>query len=323
MSEEQTIWNDVEVPAKVEYEIEEQEQKVTKPVVETKESLIKAEAPEEDIKELDGIETNGAQKRIRQLVKQRKERDEHIHQLIQDKESLNSKLQQREQTFVNTQKITTDNTEKNLLEKVDLAKTNYLEAYNAGDGEKVLQSLEVLQRVQLDLDNVNKQKNALDNYNKEMEQKAAVQKQQPQQTAQKPDIKAQTWAGDNDWFGENSVMTASALAIDAELKEMGYDPAEDDFYGEIDRRMRTEFPHKFQEDQEEEEIQREQPTKQVAQVVAGTSRSPSTSSKKIKLSQEDVRLAQKWNIPLEVYAAEKLKVNSSDGEYTTINYRGS
>ena len=87
--------------------------------------------------------------------------------------------------------------------------------------------------------------------------------------------------------------------------------------------MRTEFPHKFQEDQEEEEIQREQPTKQVAQVVAGTSRSPSTSSKKIKLSQEDVRLAQKWNIPLEVYAAEKLKVNSSDGEYTTINYRGS
>ena len=57
MSEEQTIWNDVEVPAKVEYEIEEQEQKVTKPVVETKESLIKAEAPEEDIKELDGIET--------------------------------------------------------------------------------------------------------------------------------------------------------------------------------------------------------------------------------------------------------------------------
>ena len=216
MSEEQTIWNDVEVPAKVEYEIEEQEQKVTKPVVETKESLIKSEAPEEDIKELDGIETNGAQKRIRQLVKQRKERDEHIHQLIQDKESLNSKLQQREQTFVDTQKITTDNTEKNLLEKVDLAKTNYLEAYNAGDGEKVLQSLEVLQRVQLDLDNVNKQKNALDNYNKEMEQKAAVQKQQPQQAAQKPDIKAQTWAGDNDWFGENSVMTASALAIDAE-----------------------------------------------------------------------------------------------------------
>ena len=320
MSEEQTIWNDVEVPAKVEYEIEEQEQKVTKPVVETKESLIKAEAPEEDIKELDGIETNGAQKRIRQLVKQRKERDEQIQQLIQERETLNNQLQEREKTFVDTQKITTDNSEKHLLEKVDLAKANYLEAYNAGDGEKVLQSLEVLQRVQMDLDSVDKQKNALDNYNKEMEQKAL---EQPKQKAsQKSDVKAQTWAGDNDWFGSNSVMTASALAIDAELKEMGYDPNEDDFYTEIDRRMKTEFPHKFEEDNQEEN-EREQPTKQVAQVVAGTSRSPATSSKKIKLSQEDVRLANKWNIPLEVYAAEKLKVDSSEGEYTNINYRGS
>mgnify|MGYP003632153910 FL=1 len=320
MSEEQTIWNDVEVPAKVEYEIEEQEQKVTKPVVETKESLIKAEAPEEDIKELDGIETNGAQKRIRQLVKQRKERDEQIQQLIQERETLNNQLQKREETFVDTQKITTDNSEKHLLEKVDLAKANYLEAYNAGDGEKVLQSLEVLQRIQMDLASVNKQKNALDNYNKEMEQKAAEQPKQ--KVPQKPDVKAQTWAGDNDWFGSNSVMTASALAIDAELKEMGYDPNEDDFYTEIDRRMKTEFPHKFEEDNQEEN-EREQPTKQVAQVVAGTSRSPATSSKKIKLSQEDVRLAQKWNIPLEVYAAEKLKVDSSEGEYTNINYRGS
>ena len=207
-----------------------------------------------------------------------------------------------------------------MLEKVILAKSNYLEAYNAGDGEKVLQSLEVLQRVQMDLDNVNKQKVAIDNYNKEMEHRAAVQQQQPQQIQQQPDVKAQSWAEDNDWFGQDSVMTASALAVDAELKQMGYDPNDDQFYTEIDRRMRTEFPHKFQEDQQEE---REQPTKQVAQVVAGTSRSPASSNKKVKLSQEDVRLANKWNIPLEVYAAEKLKVDSSDGEYTNINYRGS
>ena len=95
---------------------------------------------------------------------------------------------------------------------------------------------------------------------------------------------------------------------------MGYDPNEDDFYDEIDRRMRTEFPHKFQEDQKEE---REQPTKQVAQVVAGTSRSPASSNKKVKLSQEDVRLANKWNIPLDKYAKEKSKIETGE-EYTTI-----
>jgi hypothetical protein len=318
MSEEQTDWNTVDVPEKVEFEIEENvEVQEAQPEVQVEDA--KPQAPTEEIKELDGIETNGAQKRIRQLVKQRKERDEQIQQLIHEKESLNTQLQQREKSFVDTQKVTTDNSEKHLLEKVDLAKSNYLEAYNAGDGEKVLQSLEVLQRVQMDLDNVNKQKAALENYNQQMEQQA-TQEPQPRQAQAKPDVKAQSWAGDNDWFGEDSVMTASALAIDAELKQMGYDPNEDDFYDEIDRRMRTEFPHKFQEDQKEE---REQPTKQVAQVVAGTSRSPASSNKKVKLSQEDVRLAQKWNIPLEVYAAEKLKVNSSDGDYTNINYRGS
>ena len=60
-------------------------------------------------------------------------------------------------------------------------------------------------------------------------------------------------------------------------------------------------------------------------MVAGASRSPATSTgKKIKLSQEDVRLANKWNIPLEVYAAEKLKVDGSGGEYTDISFgRGS
>ena len=317
MSEDQSEWNSVDVPEKVDFEVEEKVE--SRP--EVKAEHPQSKAPEEDIKELDGIETNGAQKRIRQLVKQRKERDEQIQQLIQERESLNHQLQSREKTFVDTQKITTDNSEKHLLEKVDLAKSNYLEAYNAGDGEKVLQSLEVLQRVQMDLDNVNKQKVALDKYNREMEHKATVQQQQ-QQVPIQPDAKAQSWAEDNDWFGQDSVMTASALAVDAELKQMGYDPNEDDFYVEIDRRMRTEFPHKFEEDNQEEN-EREQPTKQVAQVVAGTSRSPASSNKKVKLSQEDVRLAQKWNIPLEVYAAEKLKVDSSDGEYTNINYRGS
>ena len=315
MSEDQSEWNSVDVPEKVDFEVEEKEE--SRPQVKAEQSQSKSS--EENIKELDGIETNGAQKRIRQLVKQRKERDEQIQQLIQEREALSHQLQSREKTFVDTQKITTDNSEKHLLEKVDLAKANYLEAYNAGDGEKVLQSLEVLQRVQMDLDNVNKQKVALDKYNKQIDHQTAVQHQQQQMPIQ-PDAKAQSWAEDNDWFGQDSVMTASALAVDAELKQMGYDPNEDDFYTEIDRRMRTEFPHKFQEDQQDE---REQPTKQVAQVVAGTSRSPASSNKKVKLSQEDVRLAQKWNIPLEVYAAEKLKVDSSDGEYTNINYRGS
>ena len=76
MSEEQSGWNDVEVPDQVEYEIEGKEEESPRPEVKTKEVDAQPEASVETIKELDGIETNGAQKRIRQLVKQRKDKEE-------------------------------------------------------------------------------------------------------------------------------------------------------------------------------------------------------------------------------------------------------
>jgi len=110
-------------------------------------------------------------------------------------------------------------------------------------------------------------------------------------------------------------MTAAALAIDADLKEQGYSPDDEEFYEEVNNRIKEAFPHKFGE--VEERVQ--ETTSQPAQVVSGGSRSSPNSGKKIKLSKEDVSLAQKWGIPLEKYAAEKLKVTKADGEYTTVN----
>jgi len=109
-------------------------------------------------------------------------------------------------------------------------------------------------------------------------------------------------------------MTAAALAIDAELKGEGYNPNDQDFYTEVDKRIRNSFPQKFGEDKERVQENTSSP----AQVVSGGSRSSPTSRSKVKLSQEDLRLAQKWNIPLETYAAEKLKVNQAEGEYTDV-----
>ena len=102
-----------------------------------------------------------------------------------------------------------------------------------------------------------------------------------------------------------------------ELKNEGYSPNDEDFYDEIDKRMRAAFPTKFTK---EEPVQQERNdgSSSPSQVVAGGSRS-SPNPKKVKLSQEDVRLANKWGIPLEQYAAEKMKVTKSEGDYTTIN----
>ena len=91
------------------------------------------------------------------------------------------------------------------------------------------------------------------NYEKH-EQKVAQQQQPVQQQAvpqqSVTDPRAEEWASNNDWFGKDNIMTAAALAIDTDLKEEGYSPNDDEFYQEIDNRIKTAFPHKFGEVQE-------------------------------------------------------------------------
>jgi len=309
---EENDWSTVEVSqGEVEYEIEEPE--VNQEVEEDIKIEVKAdEVKDEEPKELEGIETAGAEKRIRQLVKQRKEREEQVASLQIQNEELNKKLLSKENEVQSIGKRTLDMSEKQLTDKIALAKEVYLEAFDEGEKEKLLNAQEMLNEAQSDLRAVNSAKARYAQQAKQaVEQPAAQQQQVPQAVS---DPKAEQWASDNDWFGKDNVMTAAALAIDAELKNEGYDPSDNDFYQEIDNRIKTSFPHKFEEDKERVQETASSP----AQVVSGSSRSSPSSRKKIKLSQEDLRLAQKWNIPLETYAAQKLKVHQADGDYTDI-----
>ena len=301
-------WSTVEVSqGEVEYEIEE-------PVVKQKaqEDIKEDDTEVEEPKELEGIETAGAEKRIRQLVKQRKEREEQVTSLQIQNEELNKKLLGKENEVQSMGKRTLAMSEKQLTDKIALAKEVYLEAFEEGEKEKLLNAQEMLNEAQGDLRAVNSAKARYAHQEQQaVEQPVAQQQQVPQAVS---DPKAEQWASDNDWFGKDNVMTAAALAIDAELKNEGYDPSDNDFYQEIDNRIKTSFPHKFEEDKERVQ----ETTSSPAQVVSGSSRSSPSSRKKVKLSQEDLRLAQKWNIPLETYAAQKLKVHQADGDYTDI-----
>lgn len=311
---EENDWSTVEVSqGEVEYEIEEPE--VNQEAEEDIKIEVKAdEVKDEEPKELEGIETAGAEKRIRQLVKQRKEREEQVASLQIQNEELNKKLLGKENEVQSMGKRTLDMSEKQLTDKIALAKEVYLEAFDEGEKEKLLNAQEMLNEAQSDLRAVNSAKARYAQQAVEqqaVEQPVAQQQQVPQAVS---DPKAEQWASDNDWFGKDNVMTAAALAIDSELKNEGYDPSDNDFYQEIDNRIKTSFPHKFEEDKERVQETASSP----AQVVSGSSRSSPSSRKKIKLSQEDLRLAQKWNIPLETYAAQKLKVHQADGDYTDI-----
>ena len=304
-------WNEVKTEEpekeKVEYEVEKDEPKVEPKKVEP-------EVKKEEPKELQGIETKGAEKRIRQLVKQRKDKEDEVVRLIRQNEELNSRLNNTQREFTNISKLNLDATENQLKDKLELARGAYQAAHEEGDSSKILKAQEFLNDAQNDLKSVGATKMQF----REPEVQAPQQQvQQPHYQPQPtPDPKAQSWAEKNDWFGEDKIRTAAALAIDADLKEEGFNPTDDDYYSEVDNRLKEAFPHRYKTG-EVEEVRKQESSP--AQVVAGGTRSTPGSNKKVKLSKEDVRLANKWNIPLEQYAQEKLKATSADGEYTTVN----
>jgi len=313
--EQQEEWNKVDTEKKeepkVEFEVEEEEKK-EEIKEEPKQEEVKKE-PEEKPKELEGIDTKGAQKRIRQLVKQRKDKEEEVARLIKQNEELAYRVQKQEQEFYKVGKLNLNANEKQIKDKLDLARTAYATAHEEGDSAKILKAQEALNEAQVDLKTIQSTKSNF----QEPEVKQTVQQpvHQPQPT---PDPKAEEWAAQNEWFGKDRVMTASALAIDTDLKEEGYDSTSSEFYEEINKRLHETFPNKFKTNTKEEKEIRKQDSAP-AQVVAGGTRSTPSSKNKVKLSKDDVRLAEKWNIPLEQYAQEKLKATNAEGEYTTVN----
>ena len=325
MSNENDGWGTVEVSegndesTQVAFEFEEEEEEQKQPLVEAVQEEVQEEpVQEEQPKELEGIETKGAEKRIRQLIRQRKEREEQIETLIKQNEELKTNLAAKDNEVDSIATRSLDANERQLTQNMELARQAYMEAFEDGDKEKVLKAQEILNNAQADLKTIQTYKNNLAQKleKKEKQVEASPEPVQPQQQAYDP--RANEWAQKNQWFGQDTIKTAAALALDAELKAQGYNRNDEEFYEEIDRRLEAAFGQTSNRVQETEG-QSNSGTSQPAQVVSGASRSSPSAGKKVKLSKEDVRLANKWGIPLEQYAAEKLKVTSADGEYTNIN----
>ena len=128
----------------------------------------------------------------------------------------------------------------------------------------------------------------------------------PKVQSQEPvkDPKAEAWATDNEWFGRDKVMTNVAYAIHEDLVNQGVDPRTDYYYTEIDKRMRENLPHKFQQDSSSEEPARQQPV----QTVASAHRNRGTGRNVVKLSSSEAAIAKRLGLSNEQYASEKLKL---------------
>ena len=137
----------------------------------------------------------------------------------------------------------------------------------------------------------------------QMQETAAKEKpvQQPVQRQQEAarDPKAEAWAEKNEWFGKDNAMTYTAFDLHRKLtEEEGMDPQSDEYYEEVDKRIRLEFPHKF--DKPVEEKQTSKPT----QNVASATRSTKTGRKQVRLTSSQVAIARKLGVPLEEYAKQ-------------------
>jgi len=288
-------------------DIEESENvKSETPKVEVKEEERTNVRSEETEEELENYSDN-VKKRINQLTAKRKQALEEADAAFKYAEEQKKKNEELQQQLKQLNTGYTSEFGNRIEAQSAQAKKLYKEAFDAGDAEKMSEASDLMAKLAIENERLRIQKLRTETQGTEKNE-GQNQEVTPQarQTPQKQDLdpKLQGWLDKNTWFGQDMVMTRGAQAIHEQVvSEDGIDPSTDDYYREIDRRMRVEFPHKFQSD------------RKVAQTVAPANGKAVSSGRKkqIELTPGQVAFAKKMRIPLEQYAKEVAKIETRKG----------
>jgi hypothetical protein len=280
---------------------ETEEKKEESPKVEAKEeerTEVRSEQPEDELENY----SENVQKRINQLTAKRKqalEEADAAFKYAEEQKKKNEELQNQLNSGY------TSEFGNRIEAQTASAKKLYKEAFDAGDAEKMSEASDLMAKLAIENERLRLQKlrTEAQGTKKDEGQPEAPKRQAPQK--QEIDPKLQGWLNKNTWFGQDMVMTRGAQAIHEQIvANDGFDPSTDEYYQEIDKRMRVEFPQKFQSD------------RKVAQTVApanGKAVSNSGRKKQIELTPGQVAFAKKMRIPLEQYAKEVAKIDSRKG----------
>jgi hypothetical protein len=264
---------------------------------ETTQQSDKSEESKESKKELDDY-SEGVQKRIAKLTKKMREaerqRDEatrYAKSVLEKQKAAESKLLKIEPNYVQS-------LEASVKSGMEAAVAKLGQAREAGDIKSEVEAQKEIARLGVQEARIMQQKSALEAaQNKPQEDKNEKVLETPAPTPE-VDPKAEEWAAKNRWFGTDSAMTYTAFDIHKKLtEEEGYDPKSDDYYTEVDKRIRLEFPHKFDSSQTKE-------TTKPTQTVASAKRSVKSSRKTVRLTPSQVTIAKKLGVPLEEYAKQ-------------------
>jgi len=271
--------------------------------VETAEETPQIEVREKDEEELENYSKN-VKTRINKLTAKLREAERREQAATQFAESVkqeNEKLKTKNVALDGNYMVEYAN---RITTETASAKADLKSATEMDDVEKQVEAQQKLARLAVEaqqLKNLNTQRQArkeeIVNPNMTLDQ-AVEQTNTNQQQAAPPDPKAEAWAENNPWFGEDTAMTMTSFVIHRQLtEEEGFDATEDQYYDEIDKRMRAEFPHKFGDAVPQEDTR-------PAQTVASATRSPKRGRGKntVRLTPSQVAIAKKLGVPLEEYA---------------------
>lgn len=272
-------------------------------VIETaSEEETRTNVQDNDDDELDQYSEN-VQKRIRKLTAARRQAEEEAAaavQYIQQVQAQNEEYKKRLST-VNTGYMS--EYEGRISSQEAQAKRALAEAYEAGDYDKVADAQSAIAQIAIEKERLRVQKSKSQTEAAQQQQVPQQQYQQPQPRQQQRDPKLESWLGKNQWFGQDKVMTGVARTIHETLvAEEGYDPTSDEYYAEIDKRMRREMPQRFQGDKKN--------VQSVTPAGSGNRSLKSGRKKQVELNPGQVRLAERLGVPLDKYAAQVAKLEN-------------
>ena len=281
---------------------------ITEPekTVEVEEPSVKVSGKEKEVPSVEVAEeseqeqySKTVQKRINQLTKRVKETEREREEAVRyaqnvrnESEEVKSRLRALDQSYLSEYggRISSEQTQ---------AEAALKHAVETGDSQATVEAQRSLTKLAVAEDRYQQakaQQEAQQAYYTQQQESDIQQPPLAQQGTtqpQKADPKAEKWATKNEWFGEDYTMTFAAFGIHKKLvEEEGFDPQTDDYYDELDKRIKNEFAHKF----------KDEAGKKPAQTVASVSRGSKSGRKKVRLTPSQVTIAKKLGVPLEEYA---------------------
>ena len=259
---------------------------------------VKAEETTEQASEMENY-SKGVKARIASLTKKMREAERQREEAITFAKGQQAEVERMKKKYSSLDETYTNEFEKRVTTNVEAAKAKLAQAIATGNIDDQVAAQTEIATLAMEANRLGKLKELQEEKTVEQPAQPAQTKAAPPPVVPPPDPKADAWAQKNTWFGVDNAMTYTAFDIHKKLvEEEGFDPASDEYYAEVDKRIRLEFPHKFDTNSESTA---EQPVQNVA-----SAKRPATKGRRktVKLTPSQVAISKRLGVPLEEYAKQ-------------------